>query len=468
MYELVVCFRYLRPRVSRAYISFNTLISILGIALGVTTLIVVIAVMTGFGNQIRDGFTGFYSHIIIYREVRSGPRRSPVLIDNYPDLLHRIEETEGVTAASPFVRLNVNLVYKGMSYPFYLRGVDPELERRTSTIKDMIVEGEFVFPVVDDSIVDGERDTPGGEDALFGPGFMEDGLETKRISILLGRLIARELLKRQEEMEDEDPVNPSGEKQAGSDLERLGEMKLVSTLPNVSGGSGQRTIWAKVGGIFSFGTIDQDVYIYSSLEAAQRLRGAGPNQVSGISVKTVALSRIQEVKKRLQEKLGPDYRLRTWTELNPDLFEILNQERFIMYLIVALIVAVASLNIISSLSMMVNHKRKEIGILRSLGSKRRSITAIFGLMGAFIGIVGTGLGVVGGLLMSYNFNAIRRWFSIKFGFNLFSVFKTIPVIIRPVDIVVISGIALSLCLLASIYPAWKASRLHPVEALRYE
>ena len=139
LYEFVVCFRYLRPRFSRAYISFNTLISILGIAVGVTTLITVIAVMTGFGNKIREGFTGFFSHIIVFRQVEHESGNAIVLMKDYPDLLQQIEETEGVVAASPFVQTNVALQAKGMSYNLRIRGVVPELERRTSTIEEKMV-----------------------------------------------------------------------------------------------------------------------------------------------------------------------------------------------------------------------------------------------------------------------------------------------------------------------------------------
>ena len=427
LYELAVCLRYLRPRFSRAYISFNTLISILGIAVGVTTLITVIAVMTGFGNQVREGFTGFFSHIIVFRQLEDEYGESITRMRDYADLLQPIKETEGVVAASPFVYINVTLQTRGMSYSVPLRGVVPELEERTSTIRKKMIDGDFAFPV----------ETVGSEDPIV------DEEPVKIVSVLIGKIIADE-----------------------AKLSTGDTVRIASSTIGIMGRE-QRVLTARISGIFSYGTYDQDAYLYSSLETAQILQNIG-SDVSGISILTEDLSEVPEVKRRLMKKLGEDYRIITWIEKNPDLFDLLNQERFIMFFIVALIIAVAALNIISSLSMMVNHKRKEIGILRSLGAKRRSITAIFGLMGVFIGTIGTGLGIFGGILISLNFNSIRQWVSNTFGFNLFSIFREIPVVVRTADIVIIGGIAISLCILVSIYPAWKASRLHPVEALRYE
>jgi lipoprotein-releasing system permease protein len=332
-----------------------------------------------------------------------------------------------VVAASPFVYINVTLQTKGMSYSFPLRGVVPELEARTSTIRKKMISGDFAFPV----------ETVGSEDPII------DEEPVKIVSVLIGKIIA-----------DETGLSPGD------------SIRIASSTIGVMGRE-QRVLTARINGVFSYGTYDQDSYVYSSLETAQILQNIGTD-VSGLSVLTEDLSEALEVKRMLMRKLGEDYRVITWIEKNPELFDLLNQERSIMFFIVALIIAVAALNIISSLSMMVNHKRKEIGILRSLGAKRRSITAIFGLMGVFIGTIGTGLGIIGGILISLNFNSIRQWVSNTFGFNLFSIFREIPVVVRMADILIIGGVAISLCILVSIYPAWKASRLHPVEALRYE
>jgi lipoprotein-releasing system permease protein len=433
LYELAVCFRYLRPRISRAYISFNTVISILGIFVGVTTLITVMAVMTGFGNQIRDGFTGFFSHILVFQQDNepwkgeAGNVNKLTLMKNYPALLERIQKTKGVVAASPFVRVNITMQTSGMSYNFSLRGVDPELEKKTSTIEDRIIEGEFAFPVEELEIESLEPDEE----------------PVKIVSILLGKLIAEET------------------KLKVGDTVRIASNSIGAL------GKGQRVLTARISGIFSFGTIDQDMYLYSSLETAQVLQNIG-NDITGISILTEDLQKADYAKAQLKQELGDGYRVVTWIDMNPELFDLLSQERFIMYFIVTLIIAVAALNIISSLSMMVNEKRKEIGILRSLGAKRRSISVIFSLMGLSIGFFGTGFGVLGGWLLSRYFNNIREWISANFGFKLFSIFKEIPVAHSWFDSLVISAIAMTLCLLTSLYPAWKASRMHPVEALRYE
>ena len=396
--------------------------------MGVTTLITVIAVMTGFGSQIRGGFSGFYSHIIVRGQSKTDKGWTPEIVRDYPEVLKKVEAVDGVVAASPFVYTEVAMRVRNLSYNLPLRAVDAELERRTSTIADKMIKGDFSFPV-----------------EIISPGDPETGEEPlKMVSILVGRLVANE---------------------TGITVGDTVEL-AVATFGAM--GRTQRIIKARVNGVFSFGTVDQDTFIYTSLDTGQILQTISPDDCTGISVLTENIEDADAVKQRIVAALGENYLVKTWVEMNPQLFDIVAQERFIMYLIVTLIVAVAALNIISSLSMMVNHKRKEIGIIRSLGAKRRSVTAIFGMMGVFIGAIGTGLGVAGGLAISLNFNGIRAWVSSTFGFNLFSIFTEIPVVVRPVDVITISCISVMLCILASIYPAWKASRLHPVEALRYE
>jgi lipoprotein-releasing system permease protein len=185
------------------------------------------------------------------------------------------------------------------------------------------------------------------------------------------------------------------------------------------------------------------------------------------------IERSNDVKTALTKKLGSPYVIKTWEDLRLTLFRAVQQEKVIMFIIVALITAVAALNIISSLTMTVMHKRKEIGILRSMGARRRSIIAIFALSGILIGAVGIFIGLLGGLLLSHNIDPVADWVSRITGTTkLFSgdifYLDRIPVDLSAGDVGIICAVALVLSILASIYPAWKAATLDPVEVLRYE
>ncbi len=411
LYELAVCLRYLRPRRSRAYISINTLISIIGIALGVMTLITVIAVMTGFGDQIKDSFTGFYSHIIVNYPT---PEREFHLIRNSDELIQKIESISEVAAASPYVYGKISMQVGEMWYYPDLRAIDPLREPQVSTIKEHLIQGDFDF-----------KD------------------EGQTVAILVGK-----------PYQDKLGLN-------------IGDKVRIASTGAGSFGEQRQMLAARIAGIFFFGNFEQDASVYTSLTTGQILQSLGTS-VHSISVKLKDVELADQVKKEIEKKLGPDYPVVTWTEINPELFDLIKQEQFIMYLIVALIVAVAALNIIASLSMTVMHKRKEIGILKSMGAKKSSITIIFGLSGLIIGIIATGLGIISGLLLSYNFNAVRDFVAKITQFKLFGVFETIPISLGFVDVFTIATIAIVLCIIASIYPAWKAARLNPVDVLRYE
>lgn len=428
LYELKVCLRYLRPRKSSAYISINTIISVLGIAIGVTALIVVMGVMTGFGEGLKEKFLGLFSHLRI-------TRNEAIPISHYDEIQEAIESTPRVKAASPFVHGNLTLRIDNLTVQSKFWGVHPIYERNVSLIEEKyITAGDF-------NLEDKEGDY---------------------LALVVGHGIAER-----------------------NGLEVGDRLWFGSTIPSVTG---PYNGWfkAKVTGIFKSGIVIQDFeLVYVSLITGQSLRGLNQDelsdtgipdregQVAGFQARLDSVEASDEVKGLLQEKLGPGFEINSAKDLNRSLYMAIEQEKIIMYIILTLIVAVAALNIISSLTMTVMHRQREIGVLKSMGATRTSVMLIFALQGLVIGGVGIISGIVGGLLIAYNVNPIADWVAdITGSERLFSgeifYLDKIPVHIDNEQIAIIGLIALGLCILASVYPAFRAARLNPVEVLRYE
>jgi lipoprotein-releasing system permease protein len=467
-YELSVCLRYLRPRRSRAYISTNTLISIIGLAVGVMTLIVVIAVMSGFAKNLRERSIGLSSHIEI-ATVRS-------LISDWRDVQERIKETPHVAAASPFVWGDGTLRIENQSFGVFFRGVDPETIGKVSKLPEYLVYftcGRCGTTYTRDEY---RRNVKDGIFRCSNPGCNFVGEDDH-------------LFKSTLQLEEVRTIDDHGEERLFMPLIlgkalcdnfglKLGDVMAIASdsIPGVGAlGEGRRAFDARLTGIFRSGLAEEDMKLaYTSLRCGQILqRFLDKDLIHGFSVKLDNIEYCNEVKKKLKEQLGYPFQVKTWMDLRMTLFRAIQQERVIMFIIVALITAVAALNIISSLTMTVMHKRKEIAILRSMGARRRSITAIFALSGIIIGVVGILLGLVGGLLLSDNIDPVANWVSKVTGTTkLFSgdifYLDRIPVDLSLREVGMICLVALVLSILASIYPAWKAAALDPVEVLRYE
>ncbi len=408
-YPIWISLRYLRFRGSRSFVSAITLISIAGVAVGVMTLIVVMAVMSGFDRQLKEKFLGIYGHVVV---------TSAGEIRDYPELEKKLSGIEGVEAAAPFIAGQIIVRTRNRAVGINLRGIDPEAEVRVGKLGDFLVAGELA------------------------PG--EDG-------IIIGSQLA--------------------------DLYRLevgDRVMLISPAEGLAPGSaGDGREKFTVGGIFKSGMAQYDLELaYVSIPAARRLFGLGPG-VSGISLKVADVEQAHAIRNLISGMLShPPYYIRSWMELNKPLFSAIQVEKNLMFIIVTLIVVVAALNIASTLIVMVKEKTRAIGIFKALGMPEARIRRIFVLNGLLIGFSGTVLGVIGGALLTANINHVADFLSARFGIQVFPpdiyYFDRIPARLDLVEILIITGSALLISFAAALYPSWRAARLEPVEALRYE
>lgn len=407
-FELFLSWRYLRSKSKQAFFG-NRIISISGVAVGVMALIVVISVMSGFERELKAKVLGTFSHLTVYEA--SGN------MGDSGGVLDKILDIDGITAGSPFISGQALLRTSSRAFGVNIRGIDPETEQDVANIGKYIVRGRLDFG--EDGIIVGEE-------------------LAKKIGLRVGDII------------------------------RIISPAQVQT----PSGPVQIVVESEVAGLFDSGMYEYDVSLaYVSLDTARRLFRLGDG-VTGLSLVTRDLDGARELKGRISDLLGPRYRVMSWMDLNPNLFAAVRMEKKVMFFILTLIILVAALNIISTLTMMVMEKTKDIGILKAIGSSSKSIMVIFTMEGLIIGVIGAGFGVLLGLLFAGNINSIADFVGDLTGFQLFSsdvyYFDRIPADIYLSDIVIISVCAVVISVFAALYPAWHAARLNPVEALRYE
>ncbi len=417
-YELFIGLRYLKAKRKQFFISIITIISIAGVFLGVMALIIVLAVMNGFETDIKEKILGTYPHIILLKHGDRG-------ISNYSAIIEQVKGYKRVVSASPFIYNQVMLTSKANVSGVVIRGIDPDSAAEVTNIGRTIMEGSL-----------GDLKKQGGNGGVAG--------------ILIGKELARQL---GTFLDDSIIV-----------ISSTGTITPMGMIPRMK--------QFKVVGIFNVGMIEYDSSLaYISLEEAQRFFYMG-DVVTGIGIKVDDINKVKEVAEIIQEDLGFPYWTRDWMEMNKTLFRALNVEKVIMFIILFLIVFVAAFNIVGTLIMAVMEKSKDIAILKSMGAPARSIMKIFIIQGLIIGSIGTILGCLSGLLAAINMETISNVVEKVLGLEVFPrevyFLDRFPSEVNPTQVVIIVVVALMLCFLATLYPSWKASKLDPVEALRYE
>jgi lipoprotein-releasing system permease protein len=420
-YELFISLRYLRAKRREAFISLITAISTVGVMIGVMTLNIVLAVMTGFEEDLRDRILGFNPHIVV--SSLSGA------ISDYPQVVEKVRQESGVVAAAPFVYSQVMVSSRQSVAGVLVRGLEPALASDVVDVVDHLKEGTI--------------------DGLGQPQevIVRDGAQEHSVT-LSGIIIGQELA-RQLGVALGDPINvvsPLNATAAGP----------LGVVPKV-----KRFI---VAALFDSGmyTFDEGLLLMS-LADAQNFFGLG-ERVSGIEVRVHDVYAAPTIARRLEAALGLPYKARDWTEINRNLFAALALEKTVYFIVLLLIVLVAAFNIIATLIMVVMEKRKDIAVLKSMGATSRSISHIFVYKGLIIGLIGTLLGTFFGYAGCW---LLDRYHFIELPKDVFYV-STLPVKIYPENFFLVGVASLLICLFATIYPARQAAALAPVEVIRYE
>jgi lipoprotein-releasing system permease protein len=410
-FELFVSLRYLLAKRRQTFISLVTFISIAGVAVGVMALIVVLAVMNGFQNELRERILGITSHIVVTSLKGS--------IEDYRDVIARVEKEPDVVAATPYIYAQVMVSSQRGLSGAVVRGLDPESAGKVVNIGRNLKEGQLADLA---SVLDGQIPPYQG--------------------IILGTELAKNLGARLH-----DWINVL------SPAARLTPM-----------GRAPKTQVFRVVGIFESGMYEFDSTLaYVGLAVAQQFLGLG-DVVSGVEIKVNDIYKADRITNSLQAKLGHPYWIRDWMQMNRNLFAALKLEKAAMFIILTLIILVAAFNIISSLIMLVMEKTRDIAILKAMGANDSNIRRIFVLQGLIIGVFGTTLGLGGGYGLC---GLLKKYEIIKLAPDVYNI-PTLPVRMETLDVVVIAVAAVIICLLATIYPSWQAARLDPAEALRYE
>jgi len=419
-YEWFISLRYLKARRRQGFISLISIISVAGVTVGVMALIVVLAVMTGFTDSLREKILGINSHIVIQRLGRG--------ITDYRKVSAMVLQTEGVLAATPYTYSQTMLSVPDASSGVVVRGIDPATANNVLSLSNQLVEGSV------DALNNEKQETDASSTSSKAPRSLP--------GIILGKEIARSL---RVDMGDNIRLfSPSGP------LTPMGVIPKIKT--------------CRVVGIFDTGMYEYDSSLaYVSLTTAQDFLELD-EAVHGLELKVDDIYKASAIAKELEKKLGFGYVVKDWISMNKNLFSALKLEKTAMFIVLALIVLVAAFNIISTLIMVVMSKGKDIAILKSMGATSKGIMKIFIYEGLVIGLTGTVLGVIGGLALC---EVLSRYQFIKLPSDVYPI-TTLPVKILPMDVTLVAVSAALITLLATIYPSWKASKIDPAVALRYE
>ncbi len=410
--EVFIGLRYLRTKRQNHFISFISLISMMGIALGITTLITVISVMNGFEKELRARILGAISHATI--EAIGAP------LTEWRKVISEVEQNEEVVAAAPFTEEGVWLHATGSTGAF-LRGVEPAYESKVSEVADSMLAGQL------------------------------SDLKAGSYGIVLGVGLASKL--------------------------RVGIGDKVTVIaPRLKAspfGANPMMRRFTVVGAFEFGEYETDSSLaLIHIQDAARLLRMQEGSAGGIRLKFTNMDLSWRAAQEVSDTLQGRYRVRDWTQERGNLFQAVRTEKAVMWVILSMIIAVAAFNIISMLVMVVTDKQSDIAILKTMGAKAGTVMRIFIVQGSLIGVIGTILGVAGGIALAQNISAVVPVLERFFGFSLFPAdiyyITELPSDLQKSDVIKFALMSLGMSLLSTLYPAWRASRTHPADALRYE
>lgn len=408
-YQLFIAVRYLRSKKKHKGISFNTAISIGGVAVGVMALLVVLSVMSGFREDLQKKILGATSHAVVLSYAG--------IIKDYLPIMDKVKTDPRVVNVAPFA-LGQVLVSSGKNaHGIFMKGIDVAAEARTTEILQHIKFGRLP-----------DSSKKAGPDGI--PWIMIGSELSGMLGVFTGDLI--------------NVISPMGE---------IGPLGLLPKMKQF-----------RVVAVFDMGMFEYDANLaLTDLGSAQDFYKYG-DAINGIELKLVDVNAAQDVRKDLNRKLGPPFWVKDWMTMNKNLFSALELEKFAMFVVVLLVILVASFNIVSTLMMNVMEKQKEIAILKSMGAKNQGVMLIFMFQGLFIGIVGTAIGLVCASILCYVLNTYEI---IKLPPEVYYL-KTLPVKVNIFDFVLVAVSAIAISFFSTVYPSYYAARLNPVEPLRYE
>jgi lipoprotein-releasing system permease protein len=422
-YEVFIGLRYLRAKRRNRTISFNTLISIAGVTIGVAALIATLGIMTGFKEDMQAKILGTNSHIIV-------TTRTGETIKGYTELTDKIAAVPEVVAATPFIFKQILLISESGSHGVVLRGIDVRRETTVTEIAKNLRAGtledlERLGPA--DKLTPVSPDQPEASAQPL-PGIIIGKELSLRLSVFLGDRL--------------NVVSP------------VGPISALGMIPKVRG--------YRVAGVFEAGMFEYDSSLaYVSIKQAQEFFNMG-DAVTGIEVKVADVFAADRIAQVIERTIGFPYWARDWMKLNKNLFSALKMEKFMMFVLLVLVVIVASFNIVSTLTMIVVEKHREIAILKAMGATGKAVMRIFMLNGLVIGVVGTAIGIP----LGYGFCwAIQEFYTLPGDVYYLS---HIPVNIKGMDVLTVAISAITITFLATIHPCRQAARLDPAEAIRYE
>lgn len=407
-FELFVALRYLFSRRRQTFIFVISLMSILGVGLGVGALVLVLGVYNGMSTDLRDKILGANSHGIVMSHVSSA------FGEQLPEIMRRVTATRGVVAAMPFIYSEVMLSAGSGVKGVVLRGIDPDTAPAVLTM---------LQPLADGALRRLDADSP--------PGIIIGDDLAKRLHIGPGSRV--------------NILSPAGHK------------GVAGYQPSVKS--------FEVAGIFKTGMFEYDSSLaFTSMPAARQAMGYPDNYISGIEITVDDLFNADKTAIALAEELGAPFYVRSWMEMNANIFAALKLEKIGMFILLTMVVLIGSFSIVTSLVMLVMEKTRDIAVMMAMGATPAMIRRIFMLQGLIIGVIGTLSGYAFGLTLGW---LLKKYQFIKLPENVYTL-DHLPIIITVPDVLIIGAAAMLLCFLATLYPARQAARLEPAEAMRFE